>query len=914
MIIRAIEIEYWRHLLDKCVIRFDEAVNVLTGPNEAGKSTLFEALLYALTERPDSNKASLASIRPKNRELRPRVAVEVDMCGAAYRIEKTFFEKREHTVLKRKEKGSWVPLSQDRDALTRIATLLKQDGAEDIMCSLWAWQGNAAQILGEGVSGDTKMRLSGMLSGLLITDEDRRLLDWVESEWARLLTPRRRQPTGAWREALEVHREAERELAEANDAVAAHEGLVSQLSETRREVQSLKHKRQESALRCELARNQKRAWDEYRLKRADYEQAAARSSLLTDVRKKWSSAIDALSECELQLEDAQKECVLATEQRDSAKTAHDEASQRTKHAHAQKERAHRLYEFAQLLEWAQDHATLKGLRESLPIAPSAVEMRQIREQNRVFTELEIRLESMRLRMSVTPHVELSGSVQPDASESAVFSANVGETHTWSAAQSIKLCLRGIADLEVATGMQDAKNLEQDLERQILSLGRMLGTWHSEALSENLSAGEMKHVFSLVERRFEEAECIRARCQRLEQKIQDRFPKLVHEEPEIALAEFLSKISDEPYTGVVKQMQSLGRDELLKQTEALEEQISRYQEALEQASLEEDLAKARLDRRESDLNRVQWSVDQLKRKKAEVLKQLLEARSEAVAKEAALTAFSLKQWSTDECFQGEAERNQEAFIKLSAVAEHAAREAARLLEQAELSKPQGAQVDAQHLEEAEKALQFADEQLRQTERVLSNLEGQVKQSADGLHEKVQRADERAASTRIRLASVAQEAMALDLLRAVIIEERDKVVNAVLEPVRQTVSKWLPTITEGRYHDVELDRNGLQPTHLMRDDAVLALGRSADDTREVSYGTREQLALLTRLSLATLMASESRQPLVLDDPLVNTDSTRQLKAWEILLEASERLQMIVLTCHPVPHEIESRLNIREFPSQV
>jgi uncharacterized protein YhaN len=66
--------------------------------------------------------------------------------------------------------------------------------------------------------------------------------------------------------------------------------------------------------------------------------------------------------------------------------------------------------------------------------------------------------------------------------------------------------------------------------------------------------------------------------------------------------------------------------------------------------------------------------------------------------------------------------------------------------------------------------------------------------------------------------------------------------------------------------------------------------------LSGGEQEQLFLIARLALADVLAKDERQLVVLDDVLNATDSGRLARILSLLEEVSERLQIIILTCHP------------------
>jgi uncharacterized protein YhaN len=58
----------------------------------------------------------------------------------------------------------------------------------------------------------------------------------------------------------------------------------------------------------------------------------------------------------------------------------------------------------------------------------------------------------------------------------------------------------------------------------------------------------------------------------------------------------------------------------------------------------------------------------------------------------------------------------------------------------------------------------------------------------------------------------------------------------------------------------------------------------------------LYLATRLALADVLARDERQLVALDDVLTATDAGRLARVMTILEEAAQRLQILILTCHP------------------
>jgi len=58
----------------------------------------------------------------------------------------------------------------------------------------------------------------------------------------------------------------------------------------------------------------------------------------------------------------------------------------------------------------------------------------------------------------------------------------------------------------------------------------------------------------------------------------------------------------------------------------------------------------------------------------------------------------------------------------------------------------------------------------------------------------------------------------------------------------------------------------------------------------------VAFLSRLCLTDLLSEKERHVVVFDDSFVHTDKARMKIACELLEEAAQDSQVIILTCHP------------------
>ncbi len=118
-----------------------------------------------------------------------------------------------------------------------------------------------------------------------------------------------------------------------------------------------------------------------------------------------------------------------------------------------------------------------------------------------------------------------------------------------------------------------------------------------------------------------------------------------------------------------------------------------------------------------------------------------------------------------------------------------------------------------------------------------------------------------------------------------EER---VNRNLAPVlRSTVTEWLSRVTGGRYVDCRVDPESL------------AVDVSGGDGRwraakSLSHGTAEQVYLLLRVALAKHLAKPGEScPLIFDDATAASDNERKRVLLETLLAISSSVQVILFT---------------------
>ena len=88
-----LRIRHFRRFQD-AVYTFDPRLNVLVGPNEAGKSTLRHAILTAFFVNPATTSKKVAEWRPWGSESLGSIALEFEMDGRRYELRKDFERRR----------------------------------------------------------------------------------------------------------------------------------------------------------------------------------------------------------------------------------------------------------------------------------------------------------------------------------------------------------------------------------------------------------------------------------------------------------------------------------------------------------------------------------------------------------------------------------------------------------------------------------------------------------------------------------------------------------------------------------------------------------------------------------------------------------------------------------------------------
>ncbi|UAJ12617.1 AAA family ATPase [Glacieibacterium megasporae] len=181
---------------------------------------------------------------------------------------------------------------------------------------------------------------------------------------------------------------------------------------------------------------------------------------------------------------------------------------------------------------------------------------------------------------------------------------------------------------------------------------------------------------------------------------------------------------------------------------------------------------------------------------------------------------------------------------------------------------------------------AGETRTKLEMEIARLEGTIEsEGGKGLADREALAREEAEAARAALQRISEEANMLKLLRDTLEAARTETSSKFVGPIAKRAKRYIERLLPGC--DLTFSEDlGLE--------TIVRAGLS-EGCANLSRGTQEQLAVLTRIAFADMLLEQGRPvSLILDDPLVYSDDARLDVMIDILLEVSERMQVILLTC--------------------
>ena len=882
MILRSIAVQGWRCFANPVSVGpFTESLNVLHAPNATGKSTLFEAMRLGLLDGHRVTGRDVENLRPWGRALAPTVTVAFSHDGAEYRVMKRFLD---HPVveLERRENETFVRVAEGDAADQKIREILTRNPPgrglsrpenRGLAQVLWAPQGDLS--LGK-LSGDLVADIRTALDVQVSDPSSGPLEERIEAAYLRFFTSGgqykrgKDAPTVArLREslpaAIEAQRTAEEQQRIFEDAARRVEDLRARRAQARHDAEALTRSLHQARGRAETYRAlvSDKAQRVERVKAAEAQHGELRQRIdaikaaakeLSDVRQAVVSLRSELPAWTREVEQQEMEAArakMALEDVRKTRDANEAVRQRAERAARyldERRRASDLDERLRRLAEASGTLTQHKLERSRLVAPDAKMLRAVRKAMRDHDDAKVRLEAALITLEIVAEnagvlLVIEGESPGERSLSAGVPAQV------KGSPEVVVDLPGIARFRArgpAGSIAEIRAEREKAANKLKALTEAFGTVDVEALDtlqdkaiqldERIAAAQGQIDTLLAEETIEQIEMERATRAAMISGIVADYPNW-HDAPPDAEALRVEADANQRVFLAALDAAEAARDAALA--------------ALNAASQQQGLVQVRIE-----------TADKSERSLTARLAELIDDGKSEGEREKELTGILLA-W--------EAARASLEEIK------------ARL---AEFGDDPSATVTT-----LEKQLQAADDAATEALEQEKTEEGRLMHAAaQGPYSGLCRAEEEVARLKREIASEELRLAAIRLLRTTVEDSRNAALAAVAAPVELAATRTLQRIAGNRLGRVQLGE-AFEPTQVLPE--VTDLPVSIENT---SGGEREQIYLATRLALADVLTKGEHQLVVLDDVLVATDAGRLARVMRILEEAGQRLQVLILTCHP------------------
>ncbi len=885
MILRRVELKHFRRHNRPVEFTLDERMTIVHGPNEAGKSTLFQALQYAFFRRSGAGGADIETLAPWDTSgLAPTVIVDFAHGGVEYRLEK-WWGPRGGTQLSTLDTAGKATPFMGADADDFVTKIFEGDppgkGAFSgfqgrhlgLAQLLFAPQGRIP-ILGDekdlALNSSAQARLSQAIGAAGQTEREAQIAQRIKKAYDATFKgdgqPRKTAPSPALAEEL---RQLDEEIRCRAAGVSELEALAVALRDAEDSSDARSAAAAEAQARVQAERPRFR--DAVKLKGALDSARAAHNA----AAKAYAEAVErkrAIGETqELLAAEEGNERKLAAALAESeaalreATAAHDAAQLTLNEATSEDTE---LAAWRRRLEEANRAERLRGEREKLArqqldvaaydgnIASKAEELGALPEiDDATISELEglikrsrdltAQLEAARTSVTFTP--ERAFPIRWTAAGiEREETAPAGEPARFIGDGPIRLEIEGVGAIEVRGPVADLAAAQSQLSKANQRIAAIEAAAGTADTSELRVARERAAV---LRREIEELKAARS------DRLSGADPRAI-----------ASRI-----TTIDALLAEAGADD---DRDALSVRISEREQANE---AKREAARAEFERSALVLSVARKRSDDDKAAYAQLREQKLTPLRETLKRLLANESDEQRAAQLSDAYQ----KDQTATLALEAAV-------AAYAPYAELADPAAAleEVEAQ----AETLAKLAREAEGECARLRASLEAK-RNAAPGAE--LSEYEEQRERVRRDLERAQKEERALKRLYVLVKTADDQRVAAYAAPVLARVGPWYERIFGRRLEGLQISEH-----HAMEQLQVDGVHHPIDVT-ELSFGAIDQLGLLVRLGYASLLTAPDRlgrMPVLLDDPLVHADEVRRRRLLLVLRELAEQAQIVIFTCRP------------------
>lgn len=860
-----VRIEHFKQFRQPFVIaNLESGLNLFTGANEAGKSTVVAAIRAAFFERHRSG--SVDDLRPwGDTSASPSVELEFTVGADTYHLGKRFLGK------KRCELQAGSQHLDGVEAEDHLAELLGfQHAGKGVSKAehwgipglLWIQQGSA-QDLREPV-GHATDHLRSVLDislGEIASSGGDEVLAKVEVLRNELLTATTGKPRGAYQKALEQAATLEATLQSLDAEIAAYREKVDRLATLRRDHAAdeaeqpwtvFRQQEQAATASLDVIRQVEAALQSDRQRAGQIE---AQVKLLRGQLDTLASQEQAVATRRTALENAEKErhanntlveqWQSRTQEATDRHTALRKALRLARQEATRRDLDRQLDELKHKQETTADAFARAGTEQTAltalqkQLAKTAIDpkaLSTLKAQQSGLRELRIRRDTAatRLLFALT-----------DGSRIEIGRESVAGSGDRLLTETTRVTLPGLGQLDITPGGTDLAELgrqEQALADSHAALLQQLGL-------DSLEAAEARHQRHTQHQA--EAKTAAATLKAL-------APKGI----EALRAELTAHNAR---FGEIEQ--ALARLPVAPENAAELAPVS-------QAEAAEDSARQSLDQINQQLNQTRLAAGNAQTAYESAARELAAAQAVLDAPDRAVRLSAANQNLVD------ARAEQDSLAgRIETLARQVAEANPGILQQdVERFRTSAGQLEKQHAERRD---------------LLVRLEVELQTTgAQGLEERRAEAARDQEQVRRRSDELQRRALALDHLLKLLRDKRAVLTRKLQAPLQKHLNRYLQLLFP--HASLDIDEN-LTPGPLTRPGSN---GAETSLFEELSFGAREQMGVISRLAYADLLKEAGRPTLIiLDDALVHSDETRLAQMKRLLFDAATRHQILLFTCHPM-----------------
>jgi DNA repair exonuclease SbcCD ATPase subunit len=858
--LKRLRLENWRGV-DSREIEFGAGVTIVEGPNEAGKTSLIEALYTLIKELDSSGKQAIKAVKPVDRDVGSTVEAEIESGDYRFVYRKTY----------NRDKGTRLEITAPRkeqltgrEAHERVESILAETVDVDLWEALLVDQGAAVAPADIKDSAGLSHALDEAAGAGSIGEEDTDLFDAVQAEYEKYFTLK----TGKAKfdKDEKAYEQAKTDVAAAAEALQAVEADAEKHGRLKGNVLAREKSLPALEASAEDYEQQWREIDQVRnaltLKQNDYDAAvagAARAQQSLDDRK---ALIEAIAESEAAIALAQdaiapeRENIEAIRRNgDSARLVLADLKEKRSLARAALNTARadtrylrRLAELEAVKKTLAEIAAISGTIEqsAAVVAKIAIDAKGLEKIQAAENEQRV-LEGQRDLAATTIRITAESDQTIGLGDEATTLA-AGEQAERQLAFRTSIRLPGIATIDI-----EPPRTAADLESRVAEAKAAI-----DALFEDYGVADRDEAAARLARK-QSARADLDQAKRREQELLRGRSKAELEQAAQQLA-----------------TDTAGYEEARTGTEPLPVSVNAAEQAADEAQRELDAVESRITDAEG---------------KADHLQQDLQT-AEAAIRQAELDLSGQRATLDDRKTRLDQRRRDAADDALEAMlgaAQTKANEAKASLDEAreKLDALDPERIQALY-DNAKDACERNRRELDRLRTELAILEDRLEQSqADGRFEALEKAERVLDEAGTKYTSIKRRADAVQRLWGTLNDHRDAARQSYVRPLKEAIER-LGRIVFGNDFAIELSDAWAIESRTLN-------GRTLPYDA-LSVGAKEQLGILTRLAAAQIVSKQGGVPLIIDDALGFSDPGRLETMGAAISAAGKECQVIILTCTP------------------